>query len=58
MMPPLNGASATVKFLNPTVSPPIIPKIIINPTIKKIIIVATLISANQYSDSPNPLTDK
>ncbi|MNJ55655.1 hypothetical protein D3C77_511620 [compost metagenome] len=55
--PPWKGASPIVKFLKPTASPPIMPKIIKTPITRNIMTTATLIVANQYSDSPYPLTD-
>ena len=50
--PPTKGASPTVQFSNPTVSELKIPKIIKTPMTRKIIIVRTLIPANQNSASP------
>ena len=56
--PPANGASPIVQFCQPACSPPFrMPTIISTPTAMKIITVLTLISANQYSASPNPFTE-
>ncbi|MNT54024.1 hypothetical protein D3C72_1911540 [compost metagenome] len=56
--PPANGASPMVQFCHPACSPPLrMPKIISTPMAIKMMTVVTLISENQYSASPKPLTE-
>ncbi|MNL80033.1 hypothetical protein D3C87_2067740 [compost metagenome] len=50
--PPWKELPPSSKLLKPTALPPIIPKIINTPTVRKTITVMILIMANQYSDSP------